>query len=172
MAARKPLGSESDRPPAEIVQTALQSFAERGLFRAFSRAETRRARTTFKMLWHRDRDFELILDTNHNTLTFPCVLPEIKSRSSMAAEFRAWVAERQSSELPEHRRIDRAKCTLECVNRKGDMSVTLKLMGTPDWDYGARKIVALVHEVYMSFIHDGRYYTYMIDVFDLDPDHM
>ena len=124
------------------------------------------------MQWHRDRDFELILDTKHNTLTFPCVLPGIKPRSSMDAEFRAWVAERHSAELPEHRRIDPATCSLACTNRKGDVGVTLTLKGDPDWDYGARKIVALVHEVYMSFIHDGRYYTYMIDVFDLDPDHM
>lgn len=159
--------------PADQVHTVLQSFAERAVFRAYSRGGTRGARATFKMLWHRDRNFELILDMTRKTLTFPCVLPEIPARSSMDTEFRAWVAERQSAELPDHRRIDLAKGSLTCANKKGDMSVTLTLKGSkPDWDYGARKLVTLVHEVYMSFIHDGRYYTYMIDTFDLDPDHM
>ena len=159
--------------PSDQVHTALQSFAERAVFRAYSRGDTRGPRSTYKMLWHRDRNFELIADTTRQTLTFPCVLPEVPVRSSMDAEFRAWVAERQGTELPEHRRIDATKCSLSCTNKKGDLSVTLTLLGTkPDWDYGARKIVTLVHEVYMSFIHDGRYYTYMIDTFDLDPDHM
>ena len=159
--------------PADQVHTALQSFAERAVFRAYSQGPTRASRSTFKLLWHRDRQFELILDAKRNTLTFPCVLPEIKPRSSMDTEFREWIAERQSPALPAHRRIDPAKCSLTCTNKKGDMSVTLTLKGkNPDWDYGARKLVTLVHEVYMSFIHDGRYYTYMIDVFDLDPDHM
>jgi hypothetical protein len=159
--------------PADQVEAVMQSFAERALFRAFSRGSTRGARTDFKMLWHRDRDFTLVLDAKAKTLTFPSVLPEIPARSQMDREFREWVAARQSSELPDHRRIDPSKCSLACMNKKGHMQVTLTLKGkTPDWDYGARKLVTLVHEVYMSFIHDGRYYTYMIDTFDLDPDHM
>jgi hypothetical protein len=151
----------------------MQSFAERALFRAFSRGDTRGARTTFKMQWHRDRDFTLVVDAKAKTLTFPCVLPEVAPRSQMDREFREWVAQRQSAELPEHRRIDATKSALSCLNKKGNLQVTLTLGGgTPDWEYGARKLVTLVHEVYMSFIHDGRYYTYMIDTFDLDPDHM
>src|SRR5437764_1115590 len=60
--------------PPDLVHAALQSFAERGLFRAFSRTSPK----AFKMLWHRDREFELILDEKQRTLTFPCVLPEVK----------------------------------------------------------------------------------------------
>jgi hypothetical protein len=159
--------------PSAQVHTVLQTFAERAVFRAYSPGPKRGARATYKMLWHRDRNFELILDTRNRTLTFPCVLPEIPPRSSMDSEFRAWVAERQSATIPEHRRIDPAKCSLSCTNKKGDLGVTLTLEGpNPDWEYGARQIINLVHEVYLWFINDGRYYTYMIDTFDLDPDHM
>jgi hypothetical protein len=35
-----------------------------------------------------------------------------------------------------------------------------------------QKLIGLVQEIYMGFLYDGRYYDYMIEVFDLDPDHM
>jgi len=31
-------------------------------------------------------------------------------------------------------------------------------------------LIHLVHETYMVFLYDGRYYSYLIDTFDLDPD--
>ena len=165
--------SRTSLPIADQVAAVLQSFAERAVFRGFSQGGTRGPRTTFKMLWHRDRNFELVVDSTRGTLTFPCVLPEVPARSSMDREFREWVAGRQSDELPEHRRIDSRKCSLACTSKKGEMGVVLTLAGAePDWDYGTRKLIALVHEVYLTFLNDGRYYTYLIDTFDLDPDHM
>ncbi len=34
----------------------------------------------------------------------------------------------------------------------------------------ARKLIHPVHEGYMDFLNDGRYYEYMAETFDLDPD--
>ena len=38
--------------------------------------------------------------------------------------------------------------------------------------YAIRKLIQLVHEIYMVFLYDGRYYGYMLEVFNLDPDRM
>ena len=67
--------------------------------------------------------------------------------------------------------MDPKKCELICTNKKGSAGVTIKIFDG-DWDYAARKLVTLVHEIYLMFLNDGKYYEYMIDVFDLDPDHM
>ena len=173
-AVKKWLGQDTSLvAPADQVTAVLESFAERGLFRAYSKGTTKGPRSTFKMLWHRDQNFELVFDSARKTLTFTRVLPEVPARSSMDREFREWVAERQSDELPDHRRIDARKCSLSCTNKKGDLGITLTAMGAkPDWEYCTRAIVNLVHEVYLMFLNQGAYYTYMIDTFDLDPDHM
>ena len=160
--------------PLEMVAAALKEFAERGVFRGFSADPRRRATGTkakFKMLWHRDRNFELIADSKEGTLQFPMVLPAVPVRSAMYKDFKDWAAARQDSALPGHRRIDAKKCMLACTNKKGDAGVILTCLDG-DWEYATRKLITLVHETYLVFLNDGRYYEYMLDVFDLDPDHM
>ena len=61
------------------------------------------------------------------------------------------------------------KARVRSSNRGGDVSLTLTVEDR-DYEYGARKFIHLVHEVYMVFLSDGRYYEYMVDKFDLDPD--
>jgi len=39
-----------------------------------------------------------------------------------------------------------------------------------DFEYAARKLIHAVHEVYLTYLNDGRYYNYMVEVFDIDPD--
>ena len=123
------------------------------------------------MLWHRDRLFDLILDTKRKTLRFPVVLPEVPASSSMYRELREFVASRCSDRMPEHRRIDVSKARVQCGNRAGNVSLTVTVLDG-DFDYAARKLIHLVHEVYMDFLFDGRYYEYMIETFNLDPDRM
>jgi hypothetical protein len=155
----------------EVVASALEKLAERGVFRGFSRGPRHGGKMQFKMLWHRGRNFELIAHPKAGILRFPAVLPEIPPRSSMYREFKEWVAARQSDSPPDHRRVDPKKCGLLCTNQKGNAGVTLKCLDG-DWDYATAKLITLVHEIYLTFLNDGRYYEYMIDVFDLDPDHM
>lgn len=123
------------------------------------------------MLWHRDRHFELIVDPARSTLRFPVVLPQIPPGSPMYAEFRQFVEARFSGDLPGHRTIDRKKATIRCGNRKGDVSLTLTVLDG-DYEYATRKLVNLVHEIFLVFLYDGRYYDYLVQTFDLDPDHM
>jgi hypothetical protein len=123
------------------------------------------------MLWHRDQTFQLIVDAERNTLRFAVVLPEVAADSPMYADFQQFVAARFADDLPEHRRIDKKKAAIRCGNRKGDVSLTLRVLDG-DYQYATRKLVNLVHEVFLVFLCDGRYYDYMVETFELDPDHL
>jgi hypothetical protein len=155
----------------EIVAAVLEEYAKRGIFRGFSQGSPRKGKAVFKMLWHRGRNFELILDTGRKTLRFPVVLPEVPAESSMYEEFQQFVDAHFADDLPGHRRIDKSKVSIRCANRKGDVSLTLTVLDG-DYAYATRKLVNLVHEVFLVFLFDGRYYDYMVETFDLDPDRM
>jgi hypothetical protein len=153
--------------PADTVAGILEGYAARGVFRGFSRGKTVATRTPFKMLWHQDQFFELILDSKLKTLRMPVVLPKVPS--PMVRDFKEFIEARFSKELPEHRRVDRRKVRFSTAKRGGNLSLTLKIAGS-DFEYAARKFIHLVHEVYLVFLNDGRHYDYLLETFDLDPD--
>jgi hypothetical protein len=157
--------------PADLVAAILETYADRGVFRGFSNAAASAGKAAFKMLWHRDRLFELILDVPKKTLRLPVVLPEVPASSSMYREFQEWVEALHSEDLLEHRRIDSKKARLRCGNRGGNVSLALTVKDG-DYEYGTRKLIHAVHETYLTFLADGRYYEYMVETFDLDPDRM
>ena len=147
----------------------LEGYANRGVFRGFSRGPVRAGKASFKMLWHRDRFFDLILDPSRKTLRFPIVLPDVPSKSSMNREYKEFVRSRSEASLPAHRRIDPTKAIVQLSNRAGNIGLTVTVKGA-DYEYATRKLIHLVHETFMVFLYDGRYYDYMIETFDLDPD--
>ena len=153
----------------ETVARTLEEYAARGVFRGFSRGAVARGKITFKIVWHRDCLFEFVFDSNKNTMRFPLVLPDVPPDSSMYREFKAFLKSRQADDLPEHRRIDKAKAEIRPYNRGGNISRKLKLKDD-DVKYGAGKIVHLVNEIFLGFLQNGLYYDYMLETFDLDPD--
>ena len=88
----------------------------------------------------------------------------------MDRAFRAWVRDRSSDGLPEHRRIDPRRLTVACTNRGGSVSVALALQRRgaaserEDWEYAARKGVSLVNEIFHGFLR-GPYNEYMVQNF-------
>ncbi|HYL76025.1 MAG TPA: hypothetical protein VEU96_17580 [Bryobacteraceae bacterium] len=153
----------------ELVGGILKNYADRGVFRGFSAGPVRGGRATFKMLWHRDRFFELILDVSKKTMRFPIVLPDVPADSTMYREFREFVESRHSPDLLEHRRIDSKKTRLRAGNRGGNASLTMTVKGK-NFEYGVRKLIHAVHETYLVFLSDGRYYDYMVETLGFDPD--
>ena len=121
------------------------------------------------MLWHHDRRFELMLDVGQNTLQFPEVLPGVPARSAMYRDLQAFLKLRQSEELPEHRRVNPAKARLAYGNKRGMVSVTVTVRDG-DFDYAARKIIHIVHEIFLIFLVDGPYFEYMVEHLGLDED--
>lgn len=85
--------------------------------------------------------------------------------------YRAFIRGLQSRELPEHRRIDRAKVRLRATASKGSAGLEA-LYAENEAEYAVRKLIGAVHETYLVFLYDGAHYDYLIEAFDLDPDHM
>lgn len=156
-------------PITEVVTGILENYAQRAVFRGFSAHPQRGGKVTYKLLWHHDRPFELLLNIPKKTLHFPVLLPGVPSRSQMYRELRAFIRERQSEEIPEHRRVDPAKARMALANSRGLVSLTFTVR-KGDFDYATRKIIHIVHEVYLVFLLDGPYFEYMVEQLGLDPD--
>lgn len=153
---------------SETVASILEEYAQRGVFRGYSPAgEVRQGRAVFRLLWHRDRVFDLVFDARQNTMRFPAVLPNVPA--GMYRELKEFVKARQAGDLPEHRRIDPSKARIITSHRGGLVAIALRVLDGND-EYGARKLIHLVHEIFLTFLLDGRYYDYMVENFDLDPD--
>ena len=121
------------------------------------------------MVWHYDRPFELSFYASARTLKFPAVLPGVPARSPMYRELRVFLKSRQSDDLPDHRRVNPAKARIASANRRGAVSLTLTVKDG-DFEYATRKMIQIVHEIFMIFLVDGPYYEYMVDQLGLDPD--
>jgi hypothetical protein len=163
-------GRRSDRPlsaapPIERVAAILQGYADRAVFRGFSRGSARQGKAAFQILWHRDRLYHLLLDTRRRTLRFPLLLPDVPPPIYRALQ--RFLKSRTSAQVPAHRRVDPRKARVVCASRGGNVSLTLTVL-RGDYEYGARKLIHLVHEIFLDFL--GEHLEYQVEVFDLDPD--
>jgi len=160
--------TKGTRARIEVVAAMLEGYAQRGVFRGFSPAEkARQGQAVFRLLWHRDSVFEFVFDPRRNTMRFPVVLPNVPPE--MYRELKEFIKARHAAELPDHRRIDSSKAQVTTSNRGGNVTLSLRVINGDD-EYGARKLIHLVHEIFLTFLLDGRYYEYMVENFDLDPD--
>jgi hypothetical protein len=174
MPARRPKTkntTKSARAPLEVVAEALAGYAKRGVFRGFSEGAVTKGKASFRIVWHRDRVFEMVFDAKKNELRFPEVLTGVPAGSTMYRELKGFINTRLSDELPEYRRIDSQKAQVRASNRGGSVALAL-VVNDGDYEYGVRKLVHLVHEIFMVFLIEGSYLEYMVEAFDLDPDRM
>lgn len=148
----------------------LESYATRGVFRGFAVSAASAQRASYRITWHRDRVFELSVDAGRGTIRLPSVLPAVSAE--MFRELKAWVDGRMSEEVPEHRRIHPGRVTVRLSRQKSGAPAIAITSLDGDLEYAVRKLIALVHEIYLEFLHDGRYYEWLIETFDLDPDYV
>ncbi len=152
-----------------LVGDILEEYASRGVFRAFSRHESGGQRAQYRLLWHRNQLFQFTYNGARKRLRISCVLPQVPAKSAMYREFKQWLKAKADDSLPDHRRCERTKVALKTYNRDGDIALTLQLLDD-DLEYGVRKLLALVNEIYLDFLSSGLYFDWLIDTFDLDPD--
>lgn len=155
--------------PTDVVTAALEHYAKRGIFRGFSLVSEKKTQTTYRMIWHRDQRFEFVVDNAKNSLRIPVVLPNVPADSEMYSAFKEYVKRRKNQDLPDHRKINETKVGIKVFNRSSNVSLTATVLDE-DYDYATRKLVHLVHEIYMDFLMDGRNYDYLVETFNLDPD--
>jgi hypothetical protein len=153
----------------EAVNAVLESYAKRRVFRGLTRESGRNNTVTFKIAWHHNRVFDLVLNTRTNTLKFPLLLPNVPAQSSMYREFREFLKSYHSEALPSHRRIDKDKARLSCRNLNGQIAVTIQ-MKDQDYEYATRKLIHVAQEIFLVFLFDGPYHEYRVETLNLDPD--
>jgi hypothetical protein len=164
---RRRVAAAADRlgAPTQI----LTRYAERGVFRSFTAFPASGSRAAFSMLWHKDRNFDLIVDVTRKTIHVPVVLPNVAARSPMQREYRRFLEGFHNGELPVHRAIDQRKSVLRCVNRRGSVAITVEVRDG-DYAYATEKLLAVIHETYLLFLQLGGYADYMVEHLGGNPD--
>ncbi|MGH9940314.1 MAG: hypothetical protein ACREAM_29075 [Blastocatellia bacterium] len=146
--------------PLNTVRESLQTYADRGVFRGFS--EIRNGH--FQFVWVVNHRMELSVDTVKHELRFNRLLPNVPAKSPLHAELKNFIERRHDKELPEHRRIDRKRAEVSCVNRGGFVSVSLKVKNN-QYAYGVNRIVNLAHELFLHLRE--RRPEYLVENFDV-----
>ncbi len=163
---RRTGGSERS---SEVVRQTLESYAKRGIFRAYGEQPCEGGQSQFSFRWHMDATFHVAYSPSRLELLFSDVLPKIPSRSSMYRALRAFVEAHTSPTLPEHRRTDPRKVGVTVTNRHGMVSLVVALKDA-HLEYGVRKAVNLIHELFVEFLRNPAYFDYMVEHFQVDPD--
>lgn len=149
------------------VTAILEGYAAKAVCRGFSATGVRGGKAHFRLLWHRGQYFDLTFDPLAQSIRMPLVLPQVPVE--MYREYQVFVEGCFAPDRPEHRRIEASRCAVQLVRRSGTVGLTLRSFDG-DLDYAVRKLIHLVHETYLDFLYDGRYYSYLIETFNLDPD--
>lgn len=156
------LASTKSRSPLTAIRALMDDYAERSVFRGFTARPVRNSIAAFRMLWHRNRIFDLIVDTRKKTIHIPIVLPAVPSSSPLYRNFKAFVASHHAANLPNHRRIERSKARVRCANLCGNVSLTMDVRDA-DYAYALQRLILLVHEIFLIFLTDGPYWNYMVE---------
>lgn len=147
----------------------MEDYAKRGVFCGFNRQPVRNGVAAFQMIWHRDRIFNLIVDTQKRTIVIPVVLPAVSARSPLYKDFKAFVESHHAATLPDHRRIEKSKVRVRCANRGGSVSLTMAVRDD-QYEYALQRLIHLVHETFLIFLADGPYRDYMVEQLGADAE--
>lgn len=149
---------------ARRVESALRSYADRGVLRGFGRSERRPGRAgvcEFGFAWHGSRPLRFVCD--EGSVALRDFLPNMPARSAIYRDLKLFLARCTSPEVPEHRRLDTARAALRCTNRAGSVSLGLDVRDA-DFDHATRALVRLAHEVWL-YLHSD-WADYMWENFD------
>jgi len=135
------------------IQSALQAYADRGIFRSYSYKSVAAGKHEFRFAWLTDHPFLLVFNQHSHSFVFKDLLPNVEKKSLVDSRFRCFLKGCYSGELPEHRRIDSEKIKLSCINREDSLSISLKLFPHCDDAYAVNKAVNLVSDIFNIFLH-------------------
>ena len=156
---------------SDIVADALSHYASRGVFRGFGATGTQGGKAVFRIRWHYDSDLTLTYDKKTKTIRFPYLFPNVDADEAMYTALRAYVKKRCDQALPDHRRIDENRVKVSLTKRSGVVSLSFKSLDG-DIEYATKKLVHLVHELFIDFLRDGPYYDYLVAEFGAEADPM
>ena len=150
--------------PIDIVRKGLQAYADRGVFRGFDEVKSRNGKQAFKFVWLGNRRLEFNLDAENRILSFNKLLPNVPSKSALYSDLNRFVKSRSDRSVPKHRRVEPRYAEVTCTNRRGDVSIALKVVNNR-YEYGLNRLVNLAHEIFVQL--NDKYADYMSENFDL-----
>jgi hypothetical protein len=133
------------------VAGVLRAGAERGLLREFDEHTGARGRFEAKFLWLLPQPMRFVADVVRQRLSCPEMLDGIVATSALRHDLTAFLMGRHSAQLPEHRRVDSARCAIACPVRAGRLTLALDVLDG-DWTYATEKLMKLVHETHV-YLH-------------------
>jgi len=151
------------------VRQVLQSYADAGLFTAFSSSSCTRTEGNWAIAWGYLPRATLTVDAAAHELTLLHILPQISSRSTMGKSYRMFLKDLSARSRPRHRRVDASKVKLVCRSMPGGLALRCRMMDG-DFEYATRAFINVVQESIYEFLLDGPYYEYRITILGLDPD--
>ncbi len=153
------------------VRAVLRDYADRGVFRGFRELAGPKQSIVFEILCFpfAQQPFRLVYSDNPASLVFKRLLHSMPARSEMYRQFKSYMKQRSSDELPAHRRIDPQRVQLKWSNRLGDVNVTLNIKG-PNHEYAVRRAINLLTDLFFDLLTESTYYEFMAEHFDLPED--
>jgi len=149
------------------VTTALQSYADRGVFRGFRAAPTTRGRVEYQFLWLLRRPMRAVFDTRRSVLTFASLFPGVEARSPMVVGLDDLVRSRTGRHQPAHKRMDGRRARVSSMVRRGDWSLVVTMRGA-NHEYAVRRALNLINELFLS-LHES-WPEYLIERFGLSAE--
>lgn len=130
----------------EPVTEALQSYADRGVFRGF-RATAARGRITYEFKWLTKKPVRAEFIVRTNTIRFPDLLPSMTK--ARAAAMMAVIAERKGRGVADHKRLDGRRIRVEGRLRNGMFSLSAVVRGD-NHAYAIRTALNVINEMFVT----------------------
>jgi len=135
----------------DSVDRVLAAYAERGMFRSYSRTPDQGDVLRYCFTWIVPEPFHVLFCPATGELTFENLLPGIPRGSDLELQLKAFIRGFADPERPEHRRVDPTRLGVRWLRRRGKVSLTFRITGG-DYDYGVRKAVNVVNEIFLGFL--------------------
>ena len=148
------------------VSSALQRYADRGVFRGFHAVPGPRGRVDYVFLWLLRRPMTATFDPRRRVLVFPALFPAVNT-PAMAVELKDLVTQRATKDQPAHKRIDGRRARITCALRKGTWSLTVTIRGA-NHDYAVRGALNLINELFLAL--QTSYPEYLVEHFGLSTE--
>ncbi|GAB3097888.1 hypothetical protein G8770_17385 [Aestuariicella hydrocarbonica] len=154
-------------PDITACTDLLAGYATKGFFNGFSVEKETLKQARYQLHWHFNRLYQVDINLMTGKIQMPVVFPNVKSRSRMDKDFRAFIAERCSPVQLEHRRFNREQ--IKVVNRSSNLSLEMVLTEKLSAQTMMR-FIGLIHEVFKIFLKNGQHDTYVSEQYQIDAD--
>jgi hypothetical protein len=162
-------GSPED-PLSALLGRLIEKGVRRRVFQNTSAPKVSKSgKTTYELVWHKGRIFQLLLTPSKGLISIPNLLPALDRKSTLYRALVDFIAEFPAEARPEHRRVMADKASL-AVSLRGGMAQLSVTSRDGDLEYAFEKMVQAVNEVFLLFVISGEYFEYRVKHLGAHPD--